>query len=218
MINVRLYRFLNRNINRWRFLYGKKGVVVLGKGIVSKSICSCAGDGNVILLDAGCSIKNCNIVFKGNNNKLILRPGCHISDVTFWLEDDGNKIEIGERTSIEGGSQFAALEGTSILVGNDCMFANNVNLRTSDSHSIFNGEGKRINKAANITIGDHVWAGFEVIILKGCSIPKGTVLGARSIVTSSSKLMENSIIAGAPAKIIRENIHWKREKHNVFDN
>lgn len=54
---------------------------------------------------------------------------------------------------------------------------------------------------APIIIGNDVWIGAGVIILKGVKVGDGTVIGAGSVVTKD--VPQNAIIVGNPAKIIR---------------
>ena len=131
--------------------------------------------------------------------------------MTFWFEDDGNEIIIGDNTTMEGDNQLAACEGTKIIVGKDCMFARNVNLRTTDSHSIVNDDGKRINLAKDIIIGNHVWIGTDVLVLKGVCIPDNCVISAKALVAAHT-YERNSIIGGVPARQIRCNVNWLRER------
>ena len=107
---------------------------------------------------------------------------------------------------------LAACESKKITVGNDCMFSNKIQLRTSDSHSILDENAKRINLGGDIEIGNHVWIGNEVMVLKGTTIPDNCIVGARSIVTASLCAPPNSIIAGIPARVVKTNINWKRER------
>lgn len=155
-------------------------------------------------------LKNCNFIFYGTKNKITIHNGAQLNNVTFWIEDSENEIIIGEKSTFHGNCQLAACEGTTISVGNDCMFSHDVYVRTTDSHSIIK-ENKRINNAKNIKIGDHVWIGMQCLILKGANIPKGCIIGARSII-SSSEMEANCIYAGSPAKIVNNDISWKRER------
>ena len=117
-------------------------------------------------------------------------------------------IVIGNQTSIRGG-QLAALEGTSITIGEDCMFSHSIAFRTSDSHVIKDHDGNRINPAKSISIGDHVWLGAHVTVLKGVEIASNSIVGIGAIVTSSLST-SNTIYAGIPAKKVKENINWSR--------
>lgn len=56
-------------------------------------------------------------------------------------------------------------------------------------------------------IGNNVWVGSEVTLLKGTVIPDGSVVGYGSIVTKAFD-EESVIIVGSPAKIVKRNIRW----------
>lgn len=139
-----------------------------------------------------------------------IHSSAKLRDITFWMEGEGNHIVIGKGATSHGKMQLAACEGTSITIGDDCMFSHDIYVRTTDSHPIYNKEGMRINPAENIHIGNHVWIGMQSLILKGAVIPDGCVVGARSTVTKTN-LKQQSIVVGTPAKIIRENVTWKLE-------
>ena len=98
-----------------------------------------------------------------------------------------------------------------ISIGKDCMFATNVLIRTTDSHTIIDQKTKEvINYAQDITIGDNVWLAYGVTVLKGANIASGSIVGAESVVTKSCD-EPNAIYAGVPAKKIRSNIKWYRD-------
>lgn len=98
-----------------------------------------------------------------------------------------------------------------VTIGNDCMFAHGIFLRTSDSHTIRSLKNSQItNKGNHIEIGNHVWLGNDVIVLKGCKIANNSVIGLNSVVTKSC-LEENSMYAGIPAKFVKNEIMWERE-------
>jgi acetyltransferase-like isoleucine patch superfamily enzyme len=91
----------------------------------------------------------------------------------------------------------------SITIGNQVIISKGVTIRDSDNHSI-NGN-KKIS--APIVIGDHVWVGLNVTILKGVRIGSGAVVAAGAVVTRD--VPENSLVGGVPARILKENISWE---------
>lgn len=209
---MNIVRFINRQYRRLLFLLCNKEVSLIGKGLIKKADCKNVGYNNCINIDAGASLCNCNFFFKGNGNRLHVKCGSHLKNITFWFEDDNNRIEIGESVTSEGELELAACESKSIMVGNDCMFSYGIHIRTTDSHSIIDSNDNRINYGVDVSIGNHVWVGAESMILKGSVIPDNCVIGARSIVTSSLHADGNSMIVGSPAKVIKCNINWKRER------
>ena len=91
------------------------------------------------------------------------------------------------------------------------MLSSGIKFKTGDSHSIINSDKNvRINPDGNVNIGDHVWIGQEVIILKNTHIGDNCVIGIRSLVTKD--FGENLLVAGIPAKIIKQKINWTRER------
>lgn len=170
------------------------------------------GRNNHIQIQEHCNINNCRFLFKGSNNSIEIHSKVSLNGVTFWIEDDNNRIIIGENCTFEEGTQLAACEGTEIFIGNDCMFSNNISVRTTDSHSILNSKGDRTNNAANIHIGNHIWIGLQALILKGARIENNCIIGARAVISSSTPNCPNSLIAGFPAKIIRKDTSWCRER------
>ena len=108
---------------------------------------------------------------------------------------------------------LAALEGTKITIGSDCMIAGPCELRTSDSHSLLDLNGNRLNAAKDINIGDHVWVGTECLILKGANIPSDCVIAAKSLVCKTNmKWISFAVYGGNPAKLIKSNINWNKER------
>ena len=152
------------------------------------------------------------IEINGNDNTIIIGDRSLIVDGEFFIEDDLGTIEIGKDTNICGKTHLACIEGRNINIGNDCLFSANITFRTGDSHSIINCETKqRINQSKNISIGNHVWIGNQVTILKGVNILDHTIIGTGSLVTKSCGL-EGVILAGNPAKIVKTDITWIGER------
>jgi acetyltransferase-like isoleucine patch superfamily enzyme len=191
---------------------GHRGNRLQGTPFLSHCNISVTGKNNIIILGTMSRLTRCNIHIDGNNNRVFIGDNCilHLGD--FWIEDDGNCISVGNGTSISGSTHLAATEGTKILIGRDCMFSGEIAVRSGDSHSIIeSGSHIRINHASDVTLGDHVWIGSRVILLKGSSVPDNSVVATGAIVTKKHD-GAHVILAGNPAKVVRENIDWLRAR------
>ena len=63
------------------------------------------------------------------------------------------------------------------------MFGSNIKIWNGELHPIYSlSSKKRLNNAKSIDIGNHVWVGSDVIVLKGSKIFDGSVIGVRSLV------------------------------------
>lgn len=92
------------------------------------------------------------------------------------------------------------------------MFSYDIDIRTGDSHSIINTiSNERINYAKDIFIGNHVWVASHVSVLKGVHIFDNSIIASRSVVTKTFK-EGNIIIGGIPAKKLKENVNWAKER------
>ena len=95
-----------------------------------------------------------------------------------------------------------------LTIGKGVFIGKDVIIRTSDGHAIIDPEtGLAINEPQDIEIGDNVWIGARNMILKGTKIPSGSIVGAQSVVNKKFETT-NVLIAGNPAKIIRNNVFW----------
>lgn len=149
--------------------------------------------------------------FYGNNHQLIIGDFTRLKNTEFWFEDSNCEIRIGNNTSVEMAHLAVTEPGSRILMGEDCMLANNIQVRTGDSHSILDAAtGVRINYAENVVVGNHVWIGENVTVLKGVRIGDNSIIATGAIVSKS--VGPGSLAVGIPAKVIKENISWKRER------
>lgn len=126
-----------------------------------------------------------------------------------WISG-GGQLSIQHNTHFSGSIHIACIEGRTVNVGERCLFSNDIVLRTGDSHSVLSLDGMRINPAADVYLGNHVWVGQRVIILKGSHIGDESILGTGAVVTGK-KFKNNVIIAGNPARVIKENVTWHHE-------
>jgi len=166
------------------------------------------GNHNVIDWGNSCFWDHCHIYIAGDHNKIVLGKRCVLHQLDLWLEDDGNTIIIGDHTHVTGFTHLAATEGKKIVIGEDCLFASNVVVRTGDSHSILDADrGNRINPAQDTLIGNHVWLGAQTTLLKGASVADHSVVGTGAIVTGKYE-QSHVVLAGNPARIVKEKVDW----------
>jgi acetyltransferase-like isoleucine patch superfamily enzyme len=118
-------------------------------------------------------------------------------------------IWIGENTTFTQVG-ISLHEPGQVVVGRDCMFSIDIHMDPSDMHPIYDrATGERLNPPQDIHIGDHVWLGARVLVMKGAKIGSGSIIGAGSIV--AGEIPENALAVGTPARVVRENVVWTRD-------
>ena len=177
---------------------------------------SILGNNNTINIESRCSFKNFKLIIKGDNNNITFKRGvCFLGGVISIVSF--SKLEIGERSTFGPRLEFV-IESADLVVGNDCMTAAGLTIRTTDTHGIYNLEnGELINRPKDITIGDYVWLGKDVTVLKGSVIGPCNIIAMQSLFSKSSESFE--LWGGNPAKKIRDNVMWAKSAHlrNIND-
>lgn len=119
--------------------------------------------------------------------------------LSVWTEDTSRGyIRIGDYCLICPGVRLSSTLG--IHVGNSVMMASGVYITDSDWHGIYDRTAK--GEMAMVRVEDNVWLGDSAIICKGVTIGKNTIVGAGAVVRRD--VPENVIVAGNPARVIRE--------------
>jgi len=123
----------------------------------------------------------------------------------------GSKIGVGGKLIF--GQNFSITSLSTIICenyvefGTDVLISWNCQIMDCDYHKIIiNGKEKTIN--GKIIIGNSVWIGMNVIILKNSSISNNCVIAAASLINKKF-IKEKILIGGAPAHVIKENITWE---------
>jgi len=113
----------------------------------------------------------------------------------------GPSIRIGNRVFIGSDCEFNITSG--IIVGDETLIASGCRFIDHD-HGMAVGQLMREQTTIEqpITIGDDVWLGCNVVVLKGVTIGNGAVVAAGAVVNKSIGPME--IWGGVPAKKIGE--------------
>lgn len=97
-----------------------------------------------------------------------------------------------------------------IIVGDDCMFAHNIEVRTHDMHALISmSDGKQQNYPESILVEPHVWIGPQVSFGRGVTVGLGSVVGAKSYI--SRNIPRFCVAAGLPAKVLKTGVSWDRK-------
>lgn len=128
---------------------------------------------------------------------------------------------IGSGTFINAGSSLISREPISI--GNDVTIALGCTIYDHDSHSLDYKERIRDQesqlkdwdsgsfiqsknwcsvRSGAIKIDDFAWLGFDVVVLKGVTIGKGAIIGARSVVASD--IPPWTVAVANPERVFKE--------------
>jgi acetyltransferase-like isoleucine patch superfamily enzyme len=144
--------------------------------------------GSTIRIGGGCTFRS----DKTSNRIGVNRP-CLISTLK-----PGATIAIGQRAGLSGTVVGAA---DSITIGDDVLCGANVTITDTDWHGLAPTDRRKPGQAAPVVIGDSVWLGLNVVVLKGVTIGANTVVAAGSVVSKS--LPADVIAGGMPAVPLR---------------
>ena len=165
------------------------------------------GKNNTLIIGDFSQLQNVTVQVSGDNNRITLGSWSTFRGTEIYVEQSGNEIFVGDHAHFYGKVELAAMEGTAITLGEDCLCSSNIEIRTGDSHAVLDLKGIRINPSRDVTVGDHVWIGKNVMILKGSEIGSHCIVGAGALV--SGRFPEkNCSIAGVPAKILKREVDW----------
>lgn len=110
-------------------------------------------------------------------------------DASVWfnatLRGDNDPITIGENTNIQDGSVLHTDVGLPLTIGKNCTIGHMVMLH-------------------GCTIGDNSLVGIGSIVLNGAKIGKNCLIGANCLITEGKEIPDNSVVMGAPGKVVRE--------------
>lgn len=143
-----------------------------------------------------------NIRF-GNKVKIgvELSPGFYSGYGYIEARNPESSIEIGNNVRLNNGFSIVALQ--KITIGDNVLVGLNFMVTDSDFHHLQPSERFHPNPPSEqVSIGNNVFIGTNVTVLKGVAIGDNSVVGSNSVVTKN--VPDNVIVAGNPARIIRE--------------
>ena len=98
--------------------------------------------------------------------------------------------------------------GKKITIGDGCAISHNVTMMDSDFHILIRNGEEQPRHGSGIEIGNHVWIGSGVMIMKDVHIGDGAVIAAGSLVTKD--VPAHALVAGSPAVVIDNNVDWRK--------
>lgn len=138
-------------------------------------------------------------------HQVVIGKNCSLEHGTYFKFDGiwskGPSIVIENNVFIGAGCEFNIRK--SIVIGNNSLIASGCKFIDHD-HGIIKGElmGLQTGPESEIKIGEDVWLGCNVVVLKGVRIANGAIVAAGAVITKS--IPANEIWAGVPAKKIGE--------------
>jgi len=151
----------------------------------------------VLFLGEGRIVLGEDVQFGWNRSPLFFTGYCHVEAI-----GEGATIEVGDRTEFNNDLTIKS-EGAGIRIGRDGLFGAQVEIFDSDFHDLHPERRKTgTPKLAPVEIGDNVFVGMGVRILKGATIGSDAVIGAGSVVTGA--IPAGVVAAGNPARVVRE--------------
>lgn len=196
-----------------KHIVGDDNKIQLGVSFLKSVELDIVGNHNSILINDGCTLSGLKIHIRGDNHKIVIESGCRLNGGgVLWLDDHNCELTIGKNTTFEGVHIAVTEPFSRVDIGEDCMFAYDIDIRTGDSHSILDLATKqRLNFAKNVRIDRHVWVAAHCVLLKGVHVKEGSVVATGACVTKAFE-ESNVILAGNPAKVVKRQITWARER------
>lgn len=127
--------------------------------------------------------------------------------VSPWIQpnfrcDFGYNIHVGDYFMCNYDNVI--LDTAPVTIGDHCMLAPHVQTYSAFHPKDPKERAKFIGNGLPVTLGNNVWVGGGSVILPGVTLGDNVIVGANSTVTKS--FGDNVIIAGNPARIIKENL------------
>lgn len=158
-----------------------------------------------------CAMKGSNILFSnkgGRKINIFSHPFSNmfgLSQRCIIVAKNGGKIVINEGVGMSGCTIYSM---ESITIGRNTDIGSGCKIIDNDFHPLPYSERYPVErldllKKRPVVIGEGCFLGANSIILKGTTLGKNVVVGAGSVV--SGTFPDNVIIAGNPARIIKDN-------------
>ncbi|MCL4747104.1 MAG: gamma carbonic anhydrase family protein [Burkholderiaceae bacterium] len=110
------------------------------------------------------------------------------------LRGDNDLIWIGEGSNVQEGAVLHTDPGFTLTVGRRVTIGHQAMLH-------------------GCTVGDGSLIGIQAIILNGAKIGRNCLIGAGALITEGKEIPDNSVVLGAPGKVVRELDSEQAQRH-----
>lgn len=101
------------------------------------------------------------------------------------LRGDNEPITIGEGSNIQDGSVLHTDPGCPLVIGSNVTVGHKVMLHGCE-------------------IGDNSLIGINAVLLNRVKVGRNCIIGANALITEGKEIPDNSMVLGAPGKVVRE--------------
>lgn len=132
----------------------------------------------------------------GYRGAIRMGNGC----VMLQAREENSSIKIGTNCAFSNNVSIIAVQ--SVEIGDDCLIGDLVTIMDSDFHGV--APDKRRSgpiKSAPVKLENNVWLGSRALILRGVTIGSNSIVAPGAVVTSS--IPANCVAGGVPATVIK---------------
>ena len=101
------------------------------------------------------------------------------------IRADNDVIEIGDNSNVQENSVLHVDPGVPMKTGKNVTVGHKVMLH-------------------GCTIGDNTLIGMNAVVLNGAKVGSNCIIGAHALVPEGMQIPDNSLVMGAPAKVVKE--------------
>lgn len=160
--------------------------------------------GSTVYIGAGLA-GQVKLLVEGPESVVYIGDRCRLKKCSIATREPGGQIFIGNEVTTASSNTWsvggnAGGANPALIIGDDCMFAGGIAIRTTDAHPVYDANTlQQVNTPkAYVLLEPHVWIGQGVLILKDVTIGACSIVAAGGIVTKSAPRF--SVLSGVPAQ------------------
>ena len=198
---------------------GSNNHIILENGVTApENLSLVLGSNGRIEIDSGCRFNapfEIRMYGSVGYSALHIYEKCTFGTGRMILESDRSvtSVTINRQCAFGDDLLIEAGQGNRIVIGRECMISRGVSFDSSKRLNVYDvssgnecAEGNPDRK--DIIIGEHT------SVSTGCIIRRGTVIGSGSMISNhtrtDSRFLNNCLISGEPASVIRKDIFWSK--------